>query len=154
MTIETTVQSEPLPGDTAHELMVEIEHLGIDTSQIAVHARRPVDSDLMSRADTVVVQRPARRVVYGTIYGAVVAGAMALIVATGWSIEAGELMLAAAIVGGALGGLFGLYSRLAMSPDIYDAGTGAPAVVEVSLRDLDRATADRVTELISHAERR
>jgi hypothetical protein len=151
MSTETSLQSEPLPGDAAHELVVKIEHLGVDTSQITVHTQPPVNGDLMGRGDKVAIRHPAKRIVYGTIYGAVVAAAVAMIVATGWSIEAGELMLAAAIVGASLGGLFGLYSGLATSPDVHDAGTVEPVVVEVSLRDLDPVVTRRVAQLINHA---
>jgi hypothetical protein len=148
MATHTTVRSKPLAADAAHELVVEIEHLGVDTSHITVTTPPAESTEATSRADREAVMRPAKRVALGSAAGAMVAVVSALIVAAIWDVQPAPLLIGTVIVGATLGAL---YFRLAMSPDVYDADSGSLAVVETSIEGLSPSMAEHVTELVHHA---
>jgi hypothetical protein len=151
MATHTTVRSKPLAADAAHELVVEIEHLGVDTSHITVTTPPAESTEATSRADREAVMRPAKRVALGSAAGAMVAVVSALIVAAIWDVQPAPLLIGTVIVGATLGALYALYFRLAMSPDVYDADSGSLAVVETSIEGLSPSMAEHVTELVHRA---
>lgn len=140
-----TVRSEPLPPDDAHELVLDLERQGVSSDHIAVETEPPRTVPEVSAVDKATVRRQGRRALAGAVVGAAVAGALALIALLVWdNLWWPPTVITAAIVGFLLGALWSLYGGLEATPEVVDADTGGPTVIETRVVDLDQDKADDV----------
>ncbi len=139
------VRSEPLPPDEAHELVLGLERQGISSDHIDVETEPPRSVSEVSAVDNATVRRQVRRAVVGALGGAALAVTLSLGALVVWdSLRWPPTVITAAIVGFLLGALWSLYGGLEASPDITDADSGGPTVIETRIVDLDQAQADDV----------
>jgi hypothetical protein len=128
-------------GEAARRASLGIEQLGIESSRVQVDADshlRPRAAE--SKADAKAIERPRHNAAQGMLIGGVLGALVGA--AVGALIEGVPLVAAIAlfaIPGVALGGLFGVYSRLQTNTEVTDADTGGYVVLTVDLTALDRA---------------
>lgn len=139
------VRSEPLPPEEAHELVLDLERHGVNSDHIAVETEPPRSVPEVSAVDNATVRRQARRAVLGALAGATVGGGLALLALLVWdSLWWLPTVITAVIVGFLLGALWSLYGGLEATPEVTDADSGGPTVIETRVVDLDASDADDV----------
>lgn len=139
------VRSEPLPADDAHELVLDLERHGVSTDHIAVETEPPRTVSEVSAVDNATIRRPVRRVLVGAVAGSAVAVALGAISLLIWdSLTLPPTLITAGIVGALLGALWALYGGLEATPEVTDADSGGPTVIETRVVDLDASDADDV----------
>lgn len=139
------VRSEPLPPDEAHELVLDLERHGVSTDHIDVETEPPRTVSEVSAVDNATMRRPVRRALAGAVAGAAVAVALSAISLLIWdSLKLPPTLITAGIVGALLGALWSLYGGLEASPDVGDADSGGPTVIETRVADMGQGQADDV----------
>lgn len=139
------VRSEPLPPEEAHELVLDLERHGVSSDHIVVETEPPRSVPEVSAVDNATVRRQVRRAVIGAVAGSAVAVALSLLALLVWdSLWWPPTVITAAIVGFLLGALWSLYSGLEATPEVTDADSGGPTVIETRVVDLDGGQADDV----------
>ncbi len=139
------VRSEPLPPEEAHELVLDLERHGVSSDHIMVETEPPRSVPEVSAVDNATVRRQARRAVLGAVAGAAVGGGLALLALLVWdSLWWLPTVITAVISGFLLGALWSLYGGLEATPEVTDADSGGPTVIETRVVDLDASEADDV----------
>lgn len=139
------VRSEPLPPEEAHELVLDLERHGVSSDHIVVETEPPRSVPEVSAVDNATVRRQARRAVLGAVAGAAVGGGLALLALLVWdSLWWLPTVITAVISGFLLGALWSLYGGLEATPEVTDADSGGPTVIETRVVDLDASEADDV----------
>lgn len=128
-------------GDAARRASLGVEELGIESSRVHVDAQSPLSPDAAdSRVDRTTVERGRHMAAQGMIVGGIIGAILGL--ALGYFFDLLPLGISAALFvvpGVALGGLFGVYTRLQTNPEITDADAGGTVVLTVDLTALDDA---------------
>lgn len=126
-------------GDAARRAALGIEQLGIESSRVEVDAETPLrPMAAESKADAKAVERPRHNAAQGIAIGAVLGAVVGLLV--GLLVDAVPLGIAIplfVVPGVALGGLFGVYSRLETNTELTDADEGGTVVLTVDLTALE-----------------
>lgn len=139
------MRSEPLPPEEAHELVLDLERHGVSSDHIVVETEPPRSVPEVSAVDNATVRRQVRRALTGAVAGAAVALALSLIALLVWdSLWWPPTVITAGIVGFLLGALWSLYGGLEASPEVTDADSGGPTVIETRVVDLDRDKAEDI----------
>lgn len=148
MTQHLRLPSPCLPSNQIRELVVDIEHLGVDSSRLAVTADPARSTTETSRVDRRTVARPALRVGMGLVAGVLLGLAVGLVVVAVTDALTAPTLLGLAIGGALLGGLAGLYARLTMNTDVSDVDAGQGSRLVVDVEGLDEETVAAVRGLI------
>lgn len=147
--VEITVSDE----ETARKLIVDIEHLGIDTEHISVPNPAAGTLTQQRAADDHVMSRPASRAALGGAIGLVI-GALAMVaLALVVDVPVIALLLAGAIAGASIGALAGYYSRMPLNREMANVEGPLPPMVTIDLRGLDEDTRERIREMARTASR-
>lgn len=136
MSTEQELLSPRLDPERARNLVLALERRGLDTNRIHVDALPPVSTASTSKVDRRAVTRPGQRVAVGMVAGAVAGVVIGLVAAAVFDTRTGATILAVAIGAALVGGLAGLYSRLAMSTELSDVDSGRTATVRVDVLGL------------------
>jgi hypothetical protein len=139
--------SRPLGPDAAYDLVVELEHLGLETDRITLDTPLPISTARTGRVD----QAALRRVAGGLMVGAVIGLIHGLVAVLLTDAGLAPSLAVGSMLGIVIGGLVGLYWRLPMSTEVSDVDTGGPSVVTVDLEDLDDAAAKRAIDRLVRA---
>lgn len=146
------VRSEPLNPDEAHELVLDLERHGVSSDQMDVETQPPRSVAEVSAVDNATVRRQAGRAVIGAVVGAAVGVGLALLALLVWdSLSWPATVITAGISGFLLGALWALYGGLEASPNVTDADSGGPTVIETRVVDLDQEKADDIRRRTDHA---
>jgi hypothetical protein len=143
--------SRPLGPDAAYDLVVELEHLGLETDRITLDTPLPISTARTGRVDQAALRRPLRRVAGGLMVGAVIGLIHGLVAVLLTDAGLAPSLAVGSMLGIVIGGLVGLYWRLPMSTEVSDVDTGGPSVVTVDLEDLDDAAAKRAIDRLVRA---
>ncbi|MGF1595692.1 MAG: hypothetical protein ACFCVK_01980 [Acidimicrobiales bacterium] len=142
--------SRPLGPDDARNLVLELEHSGINADRITVSTHHPNTQAEVGRVDRGSVARPAIRVAIMSILGALTGLAAAAVLLAATDLRPGPTLIVAVILG-SVSGLVALYWRLPSTPEVQDVDTGGPSIVIVDLVGLDDHEARKVTTRLDEA---
>jgi hypothetical protein len=126
-------------GDAAREAALGIEQLGIDSGLVHIESDshlRPEAAE--SKMDAAAIERPRRKASQGMVVGGIIG--LVVGIGVGLAFDVLPLVVAAGlfvIPGVALGGLFGVYSRLSTNPSTNEADAGGEVTVTLDLTTLD-----------------
>lgn len=143
------LSSRCLSPDETRDLVVSLEHLGLETARIDVVAAPAISTDETSSVDRRAVARPARRVAIGLLAGIVVGLVLGVVAIVLTDALAAPTLLGFGIGGAAIGALTGLYARLPMNTTVADADTGQDSMVRVDVTGLDDETVANVEQLFA-----
>lgn len=144
------VRSGPMPSGEAHDLLVKLEQMGVESGLIRVDTAPAMGAVEVGRVDQAALARPVTRVALGAVAGAAIALVLGLIALAIWSLNPAPVILLTIIAGGLLGALWSLYGRLNANIEATDADTGY-STVHVATAELDDATNDRVRQAVSQS---
>lgn len=143
MSIHGRYSSKPLDPDVARDLVIRIEHQGVNTDRIVVETPAQRPDPTTARIDGPALRRPIARVGLGITIGGLVGLAVGLIVVAVSSATTVTVAIAG-IVGAVAGLLMALYWRLPINRSIARVDAADLAIVTVDLSELDEGTAERV----------
>lgn len=151
MNPSSTISSPCLSANRIRSLVVDIERLGVDASRISVEAEPPRTAAEVGGVDGASVSRPASRVAVAAATGVVVGILIALVVVGTADVPAAPTLLIAVLAGAILGGLAGLYSRLAVNNEVSDVDTGQLSFINVDTEGLNHDTRSEILALVGRS---